>query len=148
MTNYKVACWLATAIVFTCVATAQNSQLYLPTTRPAPDPLKNATKPLTEKSATTVHHSSPAVMPQKPVSGSSTSAELNRLERQKVTAKSSRTSSASSLPKKPSSKAADTSTESAAAINYKYQKPAGGMQAETRNARTPNSSTPRVTKQN
>jgi hypothetical protein len=148
MMNYKVACWLATAAVFTCVATAQNSQLYLSTTRPAPDPLKNATKPLTEKSATTVHSKASAVLPQKPASGGNTSAELSRLERQKVTAKSPQTSGASSMPKKSSSKPGDTSTASAAAINYKYQKPAGGMQAETRNARTPNSSTPRVTKQN
>jgi hypothetical protein len=147
MTNYKVAYWLATAAIFTCVATAQNSQLYLSTSRPAPDPLKNATKPLTEKSAATVHHPSPVVMPQKPASGGNTNAELSRLERQKVTAKSPKTGSASSVPRTSSSKTGD-STESSAAINYKYQKPAGGMQAETRNARTPNSSTPRVTKQN
>jgi hypothetical protein len=147
MMNYKVACWLATAAVFTCLATAQNSQLYLSTTRPAPDPLKNATKPLTEKSATTVHRKTPAVLPQKPASGN-TSAELSRVERQKVTAKSPQTSSASAMPKKSSSKPGDASTASAAAINYKYQKPAGGMQAETRMAHTPNSSTPRVTKQN
>jgi hypothetical protein len=148
MMNYKLACWLATAAVFTGLATAQNSQLYLSTKPSAPDPLKNATKPLSEKSATTVHRKAPVVLPQKPASGGSTSAELSRVERQKVTAKSPQTSSASSLPKKSSSKPADTSSASAAAINYKYQKPAGGMQAETRMARTPNSSTPRVTKQN
>jgi hypothetical protein len=148
MIKYKVGCWLATAAVFTSLAAAQNSQLYLSTTRPAPDPLKDATKPLAEKSAITVQHKAPVMLPQKPAASGNTSAELSRLERQKVTANTPQSRGVSSTQMKTSSKLGDTSTESTAPINYKYQKPAGGMQAETRNARTPNSSTPRVTKKN
>jgi hypothetical protein len=152
MMKYKFVSCLAIAAAWTCLATAQTSQARLSSTRPTPDPLKNATKPLTEKSANTPRHKSSAVPSQKSAGAGKTSAELTGLERQKEAAKGP-TNNATSSPRntassKPlaSSKTADTSAGNG--IEYKYKKPAGGLQAETPNAHAPNSSTPRVTKRN
>ncbi len=81
MMKCKAACWFAVAAVWTCLATAQNSQSHLSSTQP-PDPLKAVTKPLTEKSATPAQHKSSAAMP--PVRRTNTNAELSHLERQKI----------------------------------------------------------------
>jgi hypothetical protein len=152
MMKYKFASCLAIAAVWTCLATAQTSQAHLSSTRPTPDPLKNATKPLTEKSANPPRHKSSVVPSPKSAGAGKTSAELTGLERQKDAAKGP-TNSATSSPRntassKPpaSSKTADASAGNG--IDYKYKKPAGGLQAETPNAHAPNSSTPRVTKKN
>lgn len=143
----RVAFWLAIGAVCTCLATAQNSQVHSSAAKSTPDPLKSATKPLTPKSGTTPHHSSPSVPTSKPASTGNTNAELTRLERQKVTTKGPKPGAGT--PKNPTgSKPADTSSASGPGINYKYQKPAGGMEAATPNAHSPNSNTPRVTKKN
>jgi hypothetical protein len=154
MMKYKFASCLAIVAAWTCLATAQTSQAHLSSTRPTPDPLKNATKPLTEKSANTPRHKSSVVPSQRSAGAGKTSAELTGLERQKDAAKGP-TNNATRSPRntassKPlaSSKTADTSTGNGAAIDYTYKKPAGGRQAETPNAHAPNSSTPRVTKKN
>jgi hypothetical protein len=144
---YKVACF-ATAAAWTCLAAAQSSPARLSTPPPA-DPLKTATKPLTPKSAAPVHHKSSVVLPQKPAGKENTNAELTRLERQKTVLSGSPKSGSPSAPKSTSpAKPADTAAGSGPAIDYKYQKPAGGKQADTPNARTPNATTPRVTKRN
>ncbi|MFZ0294378.1 MAG: hypothetical protein WAL52_12295 [Candidatus Sulfotelmatobacter sp.] len=136
MMKYKVICWFVIAAASTCLATAQSA-----------DPLKNATKPLTEKSATPAPHKSSVALP--PARTTNTNAELNRLERQKIVLSDNPKSAAPSARKNASSmKPAETSADSSAPIDYKYQKPAGGRQADTPNAHTPNSSTPRVTKKN
>ena len=125
---------------------AQNSQAHLSTEKSAPDPLITVTKPLTEKSATTpVHHKSSVVLP--PTAGNAnTSTELSRIEGEKVSTKA-RTNGGSGAPKNTSSlKTANPSGDSGPGINYKYQKPAGGTQANTPNAHMPNSSVPRVKK--
>jgi len=147
MMKCKVACWFAVAAVWTCLATAQSSQSHLSSAQP-PDPLKTVTKPLTEKSATPAQHKSSAAMP--PVRRTNTNAELSHLERQKIVLnnnpKSVTPGSTKNTPSPP--KATATATASSAPIDYKYQKPAGGRQSDTPNARTPNSTTPRVTKKN
>ena len=98
--------WFVTAAVCTCLATAQNSQVHSSAAKTSPDPLKSATKPLTQKSATTPHRSSSSVPAPKPAGTSkpsttgNTSSELTRLERQNVTAKGSKTAS-TSAPRPP-----------------------------------------------
>jgi hypothetical protein len=154
MMKYKFASCLAIAAAWTCLATAQTSQAHLSSTRPTPDPLKTATKPLTEKSANTPRHKSSVVPSQRSAGAGKTSAELRGLERQKDAAKgptnsptSSPRNTASSKPPA-ASKTAGMPAANGTAIDYQYKKPAGGLQAETPNAHVPNSSTPRVTKKN
>ena len=148
MMKCKVACWFAVAAVWTCLATAQSSQSHLSSAQP-PDPLKTVTKPLTEKSATPAQHKSSVAMPQQPAGKANTNAELSRLERQKIVLSNNPKSVAPSSAKNTSSpKLKSTATASSAPIDYKYQKPTGGRQSDTPNARTPNSTTPRVTKKN
>jgi hypothetical protein len=152
MMKYKFASGLAIAEAWTCLATAQTSQAHLSSTRPTPDPLKNSTRPLTEKSANTPQHRSSVVPPQRPAGAGKTSAELTGLERQRDAARGP-TNSATNSPRntassKPpaTSKTAGTPAGNSTAIDYQYKKPAGGLQAQTPNARSPNSSTPRVNK--
>jgi hypothetical protein len=145
--KYKVACWFAIAAVCACLATAQNSKVQSSTSRPAPDPLQSVTKPLTEKSATPPHHTSSALPPPRPASSAKTSDELTRLERQNVAAKGPKSGSASAPKAPPASKPADTSAGNGSGINFKYQKPAGGMEASTPNAHAANTNA-RVTKKN
>lgn len=143
--KYKVACCFATAAAWSCLAMAQNSQTHLSTAKSAPDPLKAATKPITEKSATTpVHHKSSVVLPT-PAGSANTSTELGRVEGEKVSTKG-QTSGGTALKNTSSSKTANPTGGSAPGINYKYQKPAGGTQANTPNAHMANSSVPRVKK--
>jgi hypothetical protein len=152
MMKCRVASLFAVAAAWTCLATAQSSQSHL-SSAPQPDPLKTATKPLIEKSATSAPHKSSVAMP--PVRTTNTNAELGRLERQKIVLSNNPKSvtpstqkSAASTKTVASTKTAETSAGTSAPIDYKYQKPAGGRQADTPNARTPNSTTPRVTKKN
>ena len=154
MMKYKFASCLAITAAWTCLATAQTSQAHLSSTRPTPDPLKKATRPLTEKSANTPRHRSSVVPSQRSAGAGKTSAELTGLERQKDAAKGP-TNSATSSPRntassKPpaTSKTAGTPAANGPAIDYQYKKPVGGLQAQTPNAHAPNSSTPRVTKKN
>jgi hypothetical protein len=152
MMKYKFASGLAIAAAWSCLAAAQTSQAHLSSTRPTPDPLKNATRPLTEKSASTPRHRSSVVPPQRSADAGKTSAELAGLERQRDAAQGP-TNSATRSPRDTSSskplatsKAAGTPAGNGTAIDYQYKKPAGGRQAQTPNARAPNSSTPRVNK--
>jgi len=122
---------------------AQSTKLQTSSSRPAADPLENSTKSITPKSAMPAHRKSSAVLP--PTTGKNTTAELTHLENQKV--KSGNTSNVGKNPAKgTSNKPADTSVSNGPAIDYKYQKPAGGKQAVTPNANVRNSSTPRVKK--
>ena len=148
MTKYRVACCFTVVAACTCLAMAQSSVGRLSTPPPA-DPLKTATKPLTPKSAAPAHHKASVMLPQKPTGKDNTNAELTRLERQKTVLSSSPKSGSPIAPKSSSTaKPADPSAGSGPAIDYKYQKPAGGKQADTPNARAPNATTPRVTKKN
>lgn len=145
--KYKVACCFVTLAAWSCVAMAQNSQAHLSTAKSAPDPLKTVTKPITEKSAATpVHHKSSVVPPQKPAGSANTSTELSRIEGEKASAKGPTSAGTGASKKTSPSKVANTSGGSGPAINYKYQKPAGGTQANTPNAHMANSSVPRVKK--
>src|ERR1700733_2111436 len=145
MMKYRFASGLAIAAAWTCLATAQTSQAHLSSTRPTPDPLKNSTRPLTEKSANTPRHRSSAAPPQGSAGAGKTSAELTGLERQRDAAKGP-ANSATSSPRntasyKPpaTSKTAGTPAGNGTAIDYQYKKPAGGIQAQTPNAHAPNS---------
>jgi hypothetical protein len=146
MMKYKLASGLAIAAAWTCLATAQTSQAHLSSTRPTPDPLKNSTKPLTEKSANTPRHRSSVPPPQRSAGAGKTSAELTGLERQKDAAKGPTPRNTALSKSAATSKTAGTPAANGTAIDYQYKKPAGGLQAQTPNARAPNSSTPRVKK--
>ncbi len=149
MMKYKVACWFGVAAAWTCLATAQSSQSHLSSPAQPVDPLKTATKPLTAKSAAPAPHKSSVAMPQKPSGKASTNTELSRLERQKIVLSNGpKSATPTSTKNTPSPKPAGTSAGSSAPIDYKYQKPVGGRQSDTPNARTPNSTTPRVAKKN
>ena len=149
MMKCKVACCFAVATAWTCLVVAQSSPSHLYSPAQPADPLKTVTKPLTEKSAAPAPHKSSIVTPQKPAGKANTNAELSRLERQKIVLSNNpKTVTASATKNTSSGKPAETSAGSSVPIDYKYQKPAGGRQADTPNARTPNSTTPRVTKKN
>lgn len=135
------------AAACTCLAMAQNSEIHSSPARSA-DPLQVATQPLIRKSAPTVPHKSSVVPNQKPVDAWKMDAELTRLERQNVTAKVSKNGSTSAPKNTLASKSADASAGSGSAIDFKYQKPVGGIEATSPRAHAANSITPRVTKNN
>jgi hypothetical protein len=147
MLKHKVACWFATAAVSSCLTMAQNSQAHLSSEKSAPDPLKTVTKPLAEKSATTpVHHKSSSVLPPTSAGSANTGTELSRIEGEKVSTKGRANEGSGALKNTSTSKTAHAPGDTGPGINYKYQKPAGGTQANTPNAHMPNSSVPRVKK--
>jgi hypothetical protein len=139
----KVVCFFAVGVAGICLATGQTSQTRSSSAKTGSDPVKAATKPLTPKSAMPAPRKSSAAVPNTPKGGSNATTELNRLEHQPAsggTAKSTPPAKVT-VPK--------TSTASAgngSGINFKYQKPAGGMKATTPNPHSPNSSAPRVSK--
>jgi hypothetical protein len=148
MTNRRwVVCLLATAAIWSSLATAQKPQSSSSSTRSGPDPLQTATKPLTPKSSNLPPHKSSAVPSKNQAASGNTSVELSRLER--TNAKSQRSKPAAAAPKSTSAmKSADTASGNGSKINFRYQAPAGGMKASTPRAQSANSSTPRVTKKN
>jgi hypothetical protein len=156
MTKHKIACLFMTLAALICLATAQSStqrskvgssSAKTSSAKKGADPLKTATNPLTPKSAMPTAHKSPVAVPGAPKSDRSSSAELTRLERQpgKAGAKSGNTvpAKAASAPK-----SAEASAGTGSAINFKYQKPAGGTKAAKPDANSANSSIPRVTRKN
>jgi hypothetical protein len=104
------------------------------------DPIKSATKPLTPKSAMPERRKSAPITP--PATGTHTSSELGRMERSSVRASNSKPdgSSAAKAPAIPNSSGAAASQS----MNFKYQKPAGGLQASNPTANAKNSTVPRV----
>jgi hypothetical protein len=128
------------------LATAQSSQGHsLSGSKSGADP---ATKPLSPKSAMPAHKSSvPA--PVVPSAKGSTTTELNHLEHQNPHATKGSAARAKSTPApKPAvqPKSTETSTAKGSGVDFKYQKPKGGMRAETPDPNTANSTTPRVKK--
>jgi hypothetical protein len=142
--KYKVV-GLLTVLAGISLATAQNSQVHSASAKSGTDPLQNATKPLTPKSAMPSPHKSSPLAPNASTGAQKTDTELSRLEHQNIKAPSAK--SGTTVPAKSASvRAASTSAGHGSGINFKYQKPAGGMQADPPGARSPNSAAPRVTK--
>jgi hypothetical protein len=142
----KVAYFLfAIAVAGMCLATAQNSSPRPASAKPAKDPLQNATKPLTPKTAMPSDRKSPNAVATPSTATQKTNAELSRLEKQKIKAGNSGSGSKVTSPKGTS---APKSGPSGSATNFRYQKPAGGVKALTPDANSRNSSIPRVTKKN
>jgi hypothetical protein len=142
----SIACLLATLIAGICMASAQTSKTHSSSTKPNPDPVTSATKPLTPKSAMQPPRKTAAVVAGSTKSASKTSAELNHLERQPAhTANQKGTPAAKATPKAVTT---DPAAANNSRTNFKYQKPAGGVQATRSEARAPNSQTPRVNKPN
>jgi hypothetical protein len=142
--KFRIVLLLVTLAAGLNPATAQNSQGRSSTAQK--DPLQTATNPLTPKSAMPAQHKSTAVAPLAAKNGENTTAELTHLEQQNIKA---RTVKGTSPAKNPAAaKTAGTPAANNSKINFKYQKPVGGLQATTPNASAKNSSTPRVTKSN
>jgi hypothetical protein len=88
------------------------------------------------------------VVPKASKSGPNATAELNQLERQNIKAGTSKSKGAGVVKRASVPKSPDTTARTGSGINFKYQKPVGGMTATKPDAHTANSSTPRVTKKN
>lgn len=129
------------------LAAAQSSPPHSSTGSSSPDPTKNALKPLTPKSAMPAASHKPAATapPATSKSNSSADAELSRLERQKI--RSTGNDRAGSA-KAPPTKSTNTSSGGNSGINATYQKPSGGLRASNPKGNSPNSRTPRVSRQN
>ena len=104
------------------------------------DPIKSTTKPLTPKSAMPTPRKSAPITPA--ATGAHTSSELGRLERSHVRASNSKPDGSSVAKVPPIGKSSDTTPSQS--MNFKYQKPAGGLQASNPNANAKNSTVPRV----
>jgi hypothetical protein len=135
MKNSRIVFLLITAASMTVLCVAQSTKPLSSPAKTAKDPLVNATKPITPKSAMPDHRKSPGALPA--ASGKNTSAELTHLENQKISTKN-----VSNGPGKgaPGTKLAETSEPGGPAINYKYQKPVGGKQATMPDANARSSS--------
>lgn len=144
--KHRVVCLFIAVATAIGLATAQSSQVRSSSTKASPDPLKASTKPLTPKSPLAPGHKTPVAVTNTSKGGRNTTAELTHLERQNI--KGSGSKSGSTGPAKGASvaKSADTSAAKGQGINFKYQKPVGGVQALTPGAHSANSGTPRVKK--
>ena len=147
MKRRSISLTIAVAALISCAlaqTSGAHSGAHSSSTKSGPDPIANATKPLTPKSAMPAAHKSGAAAPTASTSSGKTNAELNRLERQKPETTSSKSGTG---PAKVAAapKSADKSATSDS-MNFKYQKPVGGPQAATPSAHTANSGTPRVKK--
>ncbi len=139
----KVACFFAVGVAGICLATAQTSQTHSSSAKTGSDSAKAATKPLTPKSAMPAPHKSSVAVPNASKGGSNATTQLNRLERQPAGGGAAK----GTLPAKVTvPKTSAASAGNGSGINFKYQKPAGGMKATTPNPHSPNSSAPRVNK--
>jgi hypothetical protein len=131
------------------LATAQSSQgRSLSGSKSGADP---ATKPLSPKSAMPAQHKSSVPAPVVPSATGSTTSELNQLEHQNPHASSStkgtaRTKSAPAPKPAAQPKSTETSTAKGSGVDFKYQKPKGGMQAETLDPNSANRPNQRVKK--
>jgi hypothetical protein len=142
--KFRILRLLVTIAAGLSLATAQNSPA-----RSSPvkkDPLQTATMPLTPKSAMPAQHKSTVVAPPAAKNGENTSAELAHLEQQNIKAGGVKGISPAKSPA--GAKTVGTPAANKSKINFKYQKPVGGLQATTPNANTKASSTPRVKKSN
>jgi hypothetical protein len=140
MTKRRAVGLFLTVATWTCMAAAQSSPGGSSSAKASPDPLQSATKPLTPKSAMPAPHKSSVVAPNP--SGRNTTAELTHLEQQNIKSGSSN-SSKGSAKSVPPLKPAGTSG-SGPGIDFKYQKPVGGMKATKQNANAPNPTKSRV----
>jgi hypothetical protein len=144
MKNSRIVTLLITAASMTALCIAQSTKPLSAPAKNAKDPLVNATKPITPKSAMPAHPKSATVLP--PTTGKNTTAELAHVENQKVSSGRASNLSNGSGQSEPGTKRAVASAASGPPIDYKYQKPAGGKQAVSPDANVKNSSTPRVKK--
>jgi hypothetical protein len=143
MAKYRVLSLCMAFATSVSLSMAQGTEVRSSSPKAGADPLQNATKPLTPKSAMPPQRKSAPVLPMS-AGSRKTNSELAHLERQPVKADTPKSGGAKPVKGAPLVKSADAS--SGTGINFKYQKPVGGMQAATPSANSPNSSTPRVKK--
>jgi hypothetical protein len=144
MIKCKVVCWFLTVAAWTLMATAQSPRAGSSPAKATADPLQSATKPLTPKSAMPAKHKSSVVAPSPAASSKNTTAELTHLEHQSIKAGSSNSGNKGPAKSVPLPRPATTSAASGPGIDFKYQKPVGGMKAANPNANSPNSTKSRV----
>ena len=148
MMNLRIACLFVTVAASISLATAQNSGGRSSSAKAGRDPLQTATKPLTPKSITTPRRKSSVAVPKASKSSPNAAAELTHLERQNIKAGDSKSRGAGPAKGISAPKSAGTTARTGSGINFKYEKPVGGMTATKPDAHAANSSTPRVTKKN
>lgn len=130
------------------LATAQSSPVHSSSSKvtskgsskSASGSLKTASAPLTPKSAMPRPSKTSVAVPSAPKNNQNS--ELSQLERQNIKAASPKSKTAAA-PKAAPAKSASTPSEN---LNFKYQKPAGGLTAARPDAHAASSSTPRVKK--
>lgn len=143
MTHRRVFLFIAVAGSIG-LATAQSSQTHSSSTKTGPDSLKSATAPLTPKSAMPRQSKSSVAVPSAPTTSQKTPAELTRLERQNIRAAGPKSNNAGPAKVAPAKSEATPSEK----LDFRYQKPVGGITSARPDARSASSSTPRVTKKN
>jgi hypothetical protein len=149
MMKYRIICLFVTLAASISLATAQTSQARSSSAKSSKDPLRTATQPLTPKSTMPPQRkSSTTVVPRGSKSTQKENAELSHLERDKIKAGGSEKGSSNGSKGAAKGTALPESSRGGSAINFKYQKPAGGLKATTPGANSKSSSTPRVTKKN
>ena len=146
MMKLRIACLFVTVAASISLATAQNSGGRSSSAKAGRDPLQTAIKPLTPKSVTTPTRKSSVAVPRTS-KGSNAAAELTHLEHQNIKA-GSKSRGAGPAKGISAPKSAGTTARTGSGINFKYEKPVGGMTATKPDAHAANSSTPRVTKKN
>jgi hypothetical protein len=147
MLKCRAVCWFVMAAA-SIGATAQNSQVHSSSTKSSSGPLQTATKPLTPKSAMPSQHKSAIAVPKASTGARNTTAELTNLEQQQSKAGGPKSGSTGAAKSASARRSADSSARSGSGINFKYQKPVGGLTASTPDANAKSSGTPRVTKKN
>jgi len=138
MIKYRYALFLMTVAGLLGLAVGQNSKGASSPSKPANDSLRNATKPITPKSAMPAQRKGAVASPKPATRQSSTSTELSRLERQSSKATASKNTSpapANSTQAKPKATSGNASK-----IDFKYQKPAGQKPATPGPGPIPNAS--------
>jgi len=127
MMNRRIVCWFVVASALIPVAAGQNSQVRSFPAKSASDAMNPAIKPLTPKSAMPAHRKSSIAVPKATKSGSSTSAELSRLERTSIKPVGSNRGSSGAMKSAPvkqaPAKAAVAPSARGSGINATYQKP-------------------------
>ncbi len=148
MMKYRIICLFVTLAASISLATAQNSQVRSSSAKSSKDPLQTATQPLTPKSTMPPQRKSSTVVPSGSKSTQKENAELSHLERANIKAGGSEKGSSNGSKGAAKGTALPESSRGGSGINFKYQKPAGGLKATTPAANSKSSSTPRVTKKN
>jgi hypothetical protein len=148
MMKCMTMCCAVTAAALISTAAAQNSNVHSSLTKSTTSTSsaqQTTNKPLTPKSAMPSPRKSSGAVPKSSGSSAKANVELTHLERQgtKTAPEKNASPAAAKTPK-----SSGTSAGNGSGINATYQKPAGGLRANTPDPNAANGSKTRVTKKN